>query len=161
MFVQQTEYYADEPSVQANWKKKTGNVATPLPPQKNQKNKKQIRQTKSTQGTAATRGKKEKTMWFCLLSRYRRGAKQLKTGWRHRTVLDKKIVLLIVPLPKRCKATRNRLNVPLHSVTRGVWWLCLHCYSFLSLFCGWSGELVASSGLCQITTSVSWLMLLT
>ena len=32
---------------------------------------------------------------------------------------------------------------------------CLHCYGFLSLFCGWSGELVASSGLCQITTSVS------
>jgi len=25
-------------------------------------------------------GKKGKTMWFCLLSRYRRGAKQLETG---------------------------------------------------------------------------------
>ena len=66
------------------------------------------------------RGQKTRTlkMLFYLLPRYRRGAGKPKAGWRYCIILDKKVVLLIVPLPKRCKATRNRLKVPHHP-----WWV--------------------------------------
>ena len=65
---------------------------------------------KQAEGTASSLIKR----WFCLLSRYRRGAKQPKTGWRHRIILDKKVDLLIVPLPKWFNATKNWLKAPPH-----------------------------------------------
>ena len=65
---------------------------------------------KQAEGTALSLIKR----WFCLLSRNWRGAKQLKTGWRHRIILDKKVDLLIVPLPKWFNATKNWLKAPPH-----------------------------------------------
>ena len=65
---------------------------------------------KQAEGTASSLIKR----WFCLLSRNWRGAKQLKTGWRHRIILDKKVDLLIVLLPKWFNATKNWLKAPPH-----------------------------------------------
>jgi hypothetical protein len=65
---------------------KTGNVATPRPPPKKNKNDR----PKAPKGPQQQGEKKEKG--------------------KH----EKKKVLLIVPLPKRCKATKNRLKAPHH-----------------------------------------------
>ena len=62
---------------------KVGNVAT-LPPK-----------NLADQRAAATRGQEgKKKRRFCLLSCYRRGAKQPKTSWRHRIILEKKVLVL-------------------------------------------------------------------
>jgi hypothetical protein len=65
---------------------KTGNVATPRPPPKKKKTTAQTHPRAPT--NKGKRRKKEKR--------------------------KKKVVLLIVPLPKRCKATKNRLKAPHH-----------------------------------------------
>ena len=83
----------------------------PVPPQKKTKKTTDQKHPRDRSNEGKRRKKKR---WFGLLSRYRRGAKQPKTGWRHRIILDKRVVLLIVPLPKRCKATKNRLKAPHH-----------------------------------------------
>ena len=116
---------------------KTGNVATPRPPpqkkttdqrhrsnkgkrRKRKKNKNGFAYCPATEEVQSNQKQAEGTAsslikrWFCLLSRYRRGAKQPKTGWRHRIILDKKVDLLIVPLPKWFNATKNWLKAPPH-----------------------------------------------
>ena len=121
---------------------KTGNVATPRPPPPKKKNDRpKAPKGPQQQGEKKEKGKKNKNgfaycpateevqsnqkqaegtasslikRWFCLLSRYWRGAKQPKTGWRHRIILDKKVDLLIVPLPKWFNATKNWLKAPPH-----------------------------------------------
>ena len=67
---------------------KTGNVATSPPPPKKTTDQKHPRDR-----DRSNEGKRRK----------KRGEKK-----------QKKVVLLIVPLPKRCKASKNRLKAPHH-----------------------------------------------
>jgi hypothetical protein len=114
MFVQQIAYYTETPSVQSDLKnRKWGN--TPSPPKKKQK-KRQTKSTQGPAATRGKEGKRKTgkkngfaycpateevqsnqkqaegtassliKRWICLLSRYRSGSMQPKTGLRHRLI---------------------------------------------------------------------------